>query len=163
MRQILVFVNAILTAFCVSTGAWAQSPKAVDAALSVFQSQDEALEVIGGNLSAMIVNVNEIEYGKIDLFLDQIANVSGQSMKLSAVSGIYTVMVDQRDIDSVKRFLSISCYYFNRSTDRAITTANQILPKLSTIALIQEVTKGRDLLAQLGQTQLCKIAPEFKK
>jgi len=159
IRQISILVSAILAALCLSTGAWAQSPKAIDAALVDYSSKVEALGAIEKNLSDMNLSVNEGEYMKVDRFLNQLANTAGYSNTLLMVSYIYTVMVDQRDAASVRRYLTISCNSFNIATDRAISTANQILPKLATISLIQEITRGRDLLEQLGQSQLCRIVP----
>ena len=163
MRDVIKFVLAILVVLCVSSGAAAQSQKDVAAASKAFFDKLERLAAVSSNLSQMAPTVPDREYASVMRFSDRIENLNGYTTVVLTVAEIYSAMVDPRDVVVVRRFLSIGCTGLRGSADRAVEVANSILPKVTPIAAVQEITKARDLVAAIGESRLCKIVPEFKK
>jgi len=73
------------------------------------------------------------------------------------LSAIYSRMIDERDIKTVKISLDISCEYAKKRGESIAEAFNKILPTIQSAALVNEVTKLRDANISILQTlEFCK-------
>ena len=163
MRRHLIALLATLVGLCGSTRIEAQNARAVDAAVESLSSKANSLSTTNQNLVEMLASLDDRDRAQVDLFLTNMSDTNGYINTLLMVAYIYPQMVDQRDATTVRRYLSLACGALSKSADRTSASGNKILPKLSSSALIQEVTKGRDLVVQLGQSDLCRIVPPHQR
>lgn len=162
MRTIPCLVWAIIVVVSSLTRAIAQDTKTVNAAIEELNALDQPLDATYTNLSAMSETASENEYAKIQMVLNGIERARASVTQLLMVSSIFTTMRDQRDTNTVRRYLSLACKAVDQTTTAASGVANKILPRLVSPALVQEVTKARDQVDQINQSKLCKTVPAWK-
>lgn len=76
---------------------------------------------------------------------------------LMILSAIYSRMIDERDIKTVKIPLDISCEHAKKRGEGITESFNKILPTIESIALVNEVAKLRDVSNGILQTlEFCK-------
>ena len=162
MRTIPALVWAMIIVVSPSTRAIAQDTKTVNAATKELIALGQPLDATYTNLNEMSETVSDTEYAKIQLALNGIERVRASVTQLFMVSSIFTAMRDQRDINTVRRYLSLACKAAGETIAAASGVANKTLSRLISPALVQEVTKARDQLDQINRSKLCKIVPAWK-
>ena len=162
MRTVPYLVWAIIIVVSPLTRAIAQDTKTVDAAIKELIALSQPLDATYTNLNDMSETVSENEYATIQLALNGIGRVQASVTQLFMVSSIFTAMQDQRDINTVRRYLSLACMSAGKSIAAASGAANKTLPRLVSPALVQEVTRARDQLDQISRSKLCRIVPAWR-
>jgi hypothetical protein len=75
---------------------------------------------------------------------------------LLQVSYIYTAMIDPRDAAYVRKHLNLSCDNLKANGQVVRSIFNELLPKMSSSAIRNEVTRARDIIAKINMNLFCK-------
>ena len=110
----------------------------------------------------MGVNVPDREYLAVRGVTTALSTVNSFMLLVQTEASIYTVMVDPRDAAVVLSALSRGCYSLRRMVESAVESANSSLPRITSTAVVQEITKARDLVGEIGDSRLCKLVPAYK-
>jgi hypothetical protein len=136
----------------------AQSQSSVKEFSDRLLEKHNVLDKISTNILQMMQGaISETDFSRGIRAHDPVEIIQADVNSLLMVSGIYTLMVDDRDIKVVKVFFDISCRTTISRGELAIETINKILPTIQSAALVNEVTNLRDAHISILQTlEFCK-------
>jgi len=162
MRKNLKMAAAAFALSLICSWSAAQEVKSIVSALTELDSADQSLAKIFSNLNEMNATTRDSDQAQVEVVLSNIERVQNYTQQVTLVATIYTNMIDRRDTDIVRRFLSLSCRSFERTNTRASASINKVLPHIYSPALVQEISKARDQIGILSETKICKIVPAWK-
>jgi hypothetical protein len=113
------------------------------------------LDAIYLNINDMIEGLGELEYGAANNAENSIERTASKYNLVWFTSMIAGGMIDARDYKIVLGNLKISCKAAKITGDRAVQSINKNIVRITSNALIAEMTKARDLIQSLSVTQLC--------
>lgn len=136
----------------------AQTQSSVKEFSDRLREKSEILSKINGNVLQMLGGaISELDKSAVGLANDVTQSFDSKIISLLMVSGIYSDMVDERDIKVVKRYLDYNCKSTIKLGELAVESINKALPTIQSTALVNEVTKLRDTNISVLQTlEFCK-------
>ena len=136
----------------------AQTQSSVKEFSDRLKEKSEVLDKISTNILQMLQGaISDIDQSAGMRAYDVSQNLAGQLTLFLTVSSIYTLMVDDRDIKTVKNFFDLTCKHTIQRSEFSVNHINKALPSIKSTALVNEVTKLRDANINILQTlEFCK-------
>ncbi len=154
MKRQLLTIMTVLSLIGVVPQSSAQTQAEMKKLGSELDNVLNNLGPVSGNINGMVLGV-EPDLGWADLALSSIMQVSDDYQEVSSYGLLAEQMRDPRDYQIVLRRMRIKCNYAKKTAERATTSLNSTLVRLTSIALITEITRARELIQLLRGNALC--------
>ena len=152
MSQFLYF---LLVLFGLSPLAHAQKQEEIPQMYSRLQAPVQALSAMAGNIDEMAENIPDRERARVDLFVDKIDAAVTRYSHILVIAQIASAMLDSQDYQSVLKALKSQCNFAKKIDDIAVGGMDRAIARVTSRALISELSKARDLIQSLRGTPLC--------
>lgn len=153
---------SILLAAVVASPATAQSPVEVGKEALAFHVQYESLAYAQKNLNEIAPSLTNSEYRFVSFTLIVMLNVQHTGLLVLNNSATYGSMSNSVDAEFARGRTYKSCVTLREYATNAAKVINLSLGNVTTPAVVQEITKARDTIYQMGDSNLCKLFPEQK-
>ncbi len=114
-----------------------------------------ALETTDSNINDMALGVPESEFLPVSGAQRQIERTTAHYRAAWKDAEIASVMVDSRDYRRLLQVLKLTCRNAKKSGENTVQIINKTLVRVTSSALIAELSKARDLIQSLQGAPLC--------
>jgi hypothetical protein len=159
MQTLCKFSLSILLAVVVASPAAAQSVEEVKKILAELVIQERALDLAMDDLGIVAARLNGAEYRHFSSVFGAGLAVQKSTIVTRVLSTTYVNMVDPRDIEFMKEYLSVSCQFLQTNTTNAVAAMDRDRPHQKTPMLVEGTTKVRNVIYKINQLHICKLFP----
>ena len=154
LKKHIVLTTALLSVLAVQP-ALAQNKAAMAKAAVDFQKQSTALATSLSELTTRSAKASPNDKDMLKLINSQVALVDATADGVLALGVVAAEMRDAGDMASAKKYLAIRCKAMKTLADGVAPYIGGLASNIAAPATAAEVSKAKDLIAQLPQQALC--------
>ena len=160
MQTLRKFSLSILLAVVVASPAAAQNVDEVKKILAELVIQERELDRAMDELGVVAARLRGAEYRHLySVFAAGLA-VQKSTIVTRVLSTTYINMVDPRDIEFMKEYLSVSCQFLQNNSATAVANMDRDRPNQKTPMLVEGTTRVRNIIYKIDQLNVCKLFPK---
>ena len=150
-----ILLSAALLAVLAIQPALAQNKAAMAKAATDFQKQSSALAAVLADLTARSAKASPNDKDMLKLITSQVALVDANADGVLALGVVAAEVRDAGDMNIAKKYLAIRCKALKTLSDGVAPYIGGLANNIAAPATAAEVSKAKELIAQLPQQALC--------